>query len=204
MNTTILRSARWHGQWSWKCGSGSVATESSSPVAVSNEYKKSFALWLKSKLTIDVWHRRPRLCVFSVSCRHGEQTLQAVDLRRRHLLIRNLQHSRGRLCHTVLRRKSDDSFTFAHNSRLSPPQRLLQVLNQIVRMFQSNGEPQQVRRAARVRTLDGSAVLNEAVRTAEAGGVGEDLHRTEHLERFGPAAFHLHRHQPTKAAEHLA
>src|SRR6185437_4921746 len=79
-------------------------------------------------------------------------------------------------------------------------ERLLQILNEIIRVLQPDGQPQQVYWAARIRTFNRGAMFNEAVRSAEAGCVGKDLYCRKHLECFRPTAHYLHGHQPAETA----
>src|ERR1017187_3815999 len=54
-------------------------------------------------------------------------------------------------------------------------QRFVQIGDQVVGVLQADREAQQVLRGARGRPLDTGAVLDEAVRAAQAGGAYEEL-----------------------------
>src|SRR5215471_1921351 len=70
---------------------------------------------------------------------------------------------------------------------------LLQILDQIIRMFQSNRQSQQIRRALRGRAFDRGAMLDQAVRSPQTGCVCEDLDRGADFECLGLAALYLDR-----------
>src|ERR1035437_4644206 len=82
---------------------------------------------------------------------------------------------------------------------LSTSQRLIQIGDQVVGVFQADGEAQQVLRGARRGTLDAGAVLDEAVRAAQAGGAYEELALRGHAERGCARSLHL---EGEHAAEH--
>src|SRR5262249_18072954 len=78
-------------------------------------------------------------------------------------------------------------------------ERLLQIRNQIIRMFQANGEPQKVFRAASVGAFSRGAMFDQAMRSAQNGGVAEELERSSELKGFSAAAFYLDGHHAAEA-----
>jgi hypothetical protein len=75
-----------------------------------------------------------------------------------------------------------------------------EIFNQIIRMFETNRQAQQVYGATRVRTFDRRTMLNEAVGPPEAGCVGKDLYGGKNFECIRLAAFNLHGHQSAETA----
>src|SRR5205809_761972 len=73
-------------------------------------------------------------------------------------------------------------------------QRLLEVFDQVVRVLETDRQPQEIVRRARAGALDRGAVLDETLRPAEAGGAREHAELGRHVHRARPVAAHLHRH----------
>src|SRR5437867_5338835 len=74
---------------------------------------------------------------------------------------------------------------------------LLEVVDQVVGVLEADRKPQQVLRRSGARTLDRGAVLDEALRPAEARGSREDPQLRRHLHGARPIALHLPRdHAP--------
>src|SRR6266436_5761102 len=69
-------------------------------------------------------------------------------------------------------------------------QRLLEVLDQVVRVLETDREPQEVLRRARAGALDRRAVLDQALRPAEAGGACEHVELGRDVHRARPLAAH--------------
>src|SRR5205823_10238143 len=82
-------------------------------------------------------------------------------------------------------------------------QRLLEVFDQVVRVLETDRQPQEIVRRARAGALDRGAVLDETLRPAEAGGAREHAELGRHVRRARPVAAHLHRHHSAERG-HLA
>src|SRR5262249_27138460 len=78
--------------------------------------------------------------------------------------------------------------------KLKAAKALLQIVNQIIGMFESDGETQQVQGAAGGRAFGGSTMLDQAMGAAEAGGVAEELESCGQFECFILPAFYLDGH----------
>src|SRR5690242_10926974 len=72
-------------------------------------------------------------------------------------------------------------------------QRPRQILDQVVGMFQADGEAQQILGRARLWPLDGSAMLDQALRPAQAGRAREERRARRHRHRPLAVAAHLER-----------
>src|SRR5215831_1147391 len=94
--------------------------------------------------------------------------------------------------------------------RLSPGlsrKRLLEILDQVVRVLEADREPQEILGGPRAGALDRRAVLDQALGPAEARGAGEDAQLCRDVHRACPVAADLDRHHPAErghlAARHL-
>ena len=67
---------------------------------------------------------------------------------------------------------------------------LEQVLYEVAGVLEPNGQPQEVGRGRAVGSLDGLAVLDEALRPAEGGRAAEQLHTQYHLQDVGCYYYH--------------
>src|SRR5689334_18313951 len=68
---------------------------------------------------------------------------------------------------------------------------LLQVRDQVARVFEADGQAQQIGRRLRSGSFDGGAMLDEAVRAAEAGGPGEQADSGRYSHGLIAAAAYL-------------
>src|SRR5215510_11621436 len=79
-------------------------------------------------------------------------------------------------------------------------QRLLEIVDQLVRVLEADREPQEILRRARAGALDRRAVLDQALRPAEAGGAREHAELGRDVHGASPIAADLHRYHPAKRA----
>jgi hypothetical protein len=66
-------------------------------------------------------------------------------------------------------------------------------------MFQADGQAQKIRGAAGVGAFDRRAVLDQAVRAAQAGNMAEQFQTGDKFEGFGLTAFYLNGHHAAEA-----
>src|SRR5262249_14505546 len=78
------------------------------------------------------------------------------------------------------------------------------ILAQIVDVLDAYRNPQQVRRRAEVRRLDGLAMLERGVHTTETCRAADEFEPRGQLESLRATALHLDREQSAEAAFHLA
>src|SRR5262245_253281 len=79
-------------------------------------------------------------------------------------------------------------------------QRLPEILDQVVCVLEADREPQEILRRARAGTLDRRAVLDQALRAAEAGGAREHAELGRDVHSASPIAADLHRYHSTERA----
>lgn len=77
-------------------------------------------------------------------------------------------------------------------------QRLVQILDEVVRMFQADGEAQEVLWRGGPGALNGGPVLDQAFGPPEADRPGEQPHPTGHPQGRLTASPHLKRKQPSE------
>ena len=70
-------------------------------------------------------------------------------------------------------------------------ERLVEIRDQQGRLFEPDRETQQIRRRCRMWTFDRSAVLDQAMRTAQAGGAGKQADPGRYCHGLLAAAAHL-------------
>src|SRR5690606_15870927 len=83
-------------------------------------------------------------------------------------------------------------------------ERLRQITQQVVGMFQPHRQPQEVARRTPVIAFHGSAMLDQALHAAQAGGLGEKRRRGREGARLALAAINAHRQHAAEGAHLLA
>ena len=82
-------------------------------------------------------------------------------------------------------------------------QRLIEVRNQVVNVFQADRHPQQVLRSLGVASFDRGAMFHLRVRSAEACGANEEMRSSRYAHGFRLAPFNLDRQHAAETALHL-
>src|SRR5947209_20391485 len=80
---------------------------------------------------------------------------------------------------------------------------LFQVGKQVVRMLESDGKPQQIRRSARTRPFARRAMLYQTLHASQRGRTRENLHAREDLHRCILPRLHPDRHHAAKGGHLL-